>query len=120
MQGIALTLLTEDKERLSILQHRLEGTRMGRNVFSHVGFPASATDSVLRQIQDVRSEVVLVDIDPQDVQRAINTIELIRHSTSDIAIFAVGEMADPSTIVSAMRAGAREYIERDIISRSFS
>jgi len=114
MQGIALTLLTEDKERLSILQHRLEGTRMGRNVFSHVGFPASATDSVLRQIQDVRSEIVLVDIDPQNAQQAINTIELIHHNTSEIVIFAVGEMANPSTIVSAMRAGAREYLERDV------
>ena len=39
MQGVAVTLLTEDRERLSVLQHRLEGTGMGRNVFSHVGFP---------------------------------------------------------------------------------
>jgi pilus assembly protein CpaE len=124
MQGIAVTLLTEDKERLSLLQHRLESTRMGRNVFSHVGFPTSTTDPVLRQIQDVRSEIVLVDIDPRDVQRAINAIELIHHSTSDIVIFAVGEMADPSTIVSAMRAGAREYVERnvtlDILVEAFS
>jgi pilus assembly protein CpaE len=114
MQGIAVTLLTEDKDRLSMLQQRLEGTRLGRNVFSHVGFPASATDAVLRQIQDVRSEIVLVDLDPQNVYRAINAIELIHHSTSDIVIFAVGEMADPATIVSAMRAGAREYIERNV------
>ena len=43
MQGVAVTLLTEDRERLSVLQHRLEGTGMGRNVFSHVGFPTSPT-----------------------------------------------------------------------------
>ena len=54
MQGVAVTLLSEDRERLSVLQHRLEGTGMGRNVFSHVGFPSSATDPVLRQMQDVR------------------------------------------------------------------
>ena len=112
MHGVAVTLLTEENERLSVLQHRLDGTQMGRNVFSHVGFPAGPTDPVLRQIQDVRSEVVLVDIDPRNVQRAISAIELINSSTSDIAIFAVGEMTHPPTIVAAMRAGAREYLER--------
>ena len=55
MQGVAVTLLTEDRERLPVLQHRLEATGMGRNVFSHVGFPGSPTDPVLRQIQEGRS-----------------------------------------------------------------
>jgi pilus assembly protein CpaE len=114
MQGIAVSLLTEDKERLSGLQHLLAGSQMGRNVFSHVGFPAGPTDPVLRQIQDVRAEVVLVDIDPQNAQRAINAIEVVHSTTSDIAIFAIGEMNHPPTIVSAMRAGAREFLERNL------
>ena len=113
MHGIAVTLLTEDRERLSLLQHRLEGTQMSRNVFSHVGFPANSIDPVLRQIQDVRSEVVFVDMDPQNVQRAILAIELIRATTSDIAIFAIGEMMQPATIVATMRAGAGEFLERN-------
>ena len=113
MHGIAVTLLTEDRERLSLLQHRLEGTQMSRNVFSHVGFPANSIDPVLRQIQDVRSEVVFVDMDPQNVQRAILAIELIRSTTSDIAIFAIGDMTQPSTIVATMRAGAGEFLERN-------
>jgi pilus assembly protein CpaE len=112
MHGIAVTLLTEDKERLALLQQRLETTQIGRNVFGHVGFPASQTDPILRQIQDVRAEVVLVDIDPQNVQRAIQAIELIHSNTSEIVIFAIGVMNNPETIVSAMRAGAREYLER--------
>ena len=69
MQGVAVTLLTEDRERLTVLQHTLEGTGMGRNVFSHVGFPTSPTDPVLRQMQDVRTEVVIVDLDAQNAQR---------------------------------------------------
>ena len=105
MQGVAVTLLTEDRERLSVLQHRLEGTGMGRNVFSHVGFPTSPTDPVLRQMQDVRTEVVLVDIDAHNAARAISAIELIQANTSEIAIFAIGEMSHPPTIVAAMRAG---------------
>lgn len=118
MHGIAVTLLTEDKERLMVLQQRLESTQMGRNVFGHVGFPASPTDAILRQIQDVHAEVVLVDIDPQNIQRAMHAIELIHSNTSEIVIFAVGPMTDPGTIVSAMRAGAREYMERNATPES--
>lgn len=118
MHGIAVSLLTEDRERLSVLQHRLDGTQMGRNVFSHVGFPTAATDPVLRQIQDVGAEVVLVDIDAGNVPRAIRAIELIRATTSDIAIFAVGEMNHPPSIVAAMRAGAGEYVERNANSEA--
>jgi pilus assembly protein CpaE len=112
MQGVAVTLLTEDRERLSVLQHRLEGTGMGRNVFSHVGFPANGTDPVLRQMQDAGTEVVILDIDSHNPQRAIATIELIQANTSEIAIFAVGDMSHPPTIVAAMRAGAGEFLER--------
>lgn len=118
MHGIAVTLLTEDKERLALLQQRLETTQIGRNVFGHVGFPSSQTDSILRQIQDVRTEVVLVDIDPQNIQRAIHAIELIHSNTSEIVIFAIGAMNNPETIVSAMRAGAREYLERSATTES--
>jgi pilus assembly protein CpaE len=118
MHGIAVTLLTEDKERLAVLQQRLETTQIGRNVFGHVGFPTSQTDPILRQIQDVRAEVVLVDIDPQNVQHAIHAIELIHSNTSEIVIFAIGGMDNPESIVSAMRAGAREYIERTATTES--
>jgi pilus assembly protein CpaE len=118
MQGVAVTLLTEDRERLPVLQHRLEGSGMGRNVFSHVGFPATPTDPILRQMQDVRTEVVLLDIDPNNAQRAISTIELIQANTSEIAIFAVGEMSHPPTIVAAMRAGAGEFLERNATSEA--
>lgn len=118
MPGIAVTYLTEDKDRFLVLQHRLESTQMCRIVFSHAGFPTGATDPVLRQIQDVRSEVVLVDIDPRHAARAIATIELIHASTNEIVIFAMGEMSDPSTIVAAMRAGAREYLERNASTES--
>ncbi len=120
MPGIAVTYLTEDKDRFLVLQHRLESTQLCRIVFSHAGFPTGATDPVLRQIQDVRSEVVLVDIDPRHAARAIGTIELIHASTNEIVIFAMGEMNDSSTIVAAMRAGAREYLERNATMESIT
>jgi pilus assembly protein CpaE len=116
MHGVAVSVLSEDKERLGLLQQRLEATQMGRTVFAHAGFPLSPTDSVLRQIQDVHAEVVVVDVDPQNVARALRAIEFIRDNTLDIAIFAVGEMTNSATIVSIMRAGAGEYLERNVSS----
>jgi len=112
MHGIAVALLTEDREQLVVLQNRLESTHVARIVFSHLGFPVSTTDSIVRQMQDQRAEVVLVEVNAENPQRAIHAIELIRATTSDIAIFAVGEMRNPATIVGTMRAGAGEFVDR--------
>jgi pilus assembly protein CpaE len=113
MHGIAVAVLSDDREQLNILQNRLESTNLARVVYSHSAFPSGPTDPIVRQIQDLRAEVVLVDIDPQNVARAITAIELIHATTSDITIFAVGVMDHPPTIVAAMRAGAREFLERN-------
>jgi pilus assembly protein CpaE len=112
MHGIAVALLTEDREQISVLEKRLEETRLGRAVFSQVGFPTSATDAILRQLQESRAEVVLVDISSKDPQRAIQAIELIRATTQQIAIFANGVMTQPANIVASMRAGAGEYLDQ--------
>ena len=112
MHGIAVALLTEDQDQLSALQSRLEATRLGRAVFSHVGFPTGTTDAILREIQDSRAEVVIVDISPRDAQRAIRAIELIKATTLQIGIFANGEMTQPASIVASMRAGAGDYIDQ--------
>ncbi|MGO8794925.1 MAG: hypothetical protein ACLQLC_08890, partial [Candidatus Sulfotelmatobacter sp.] len=99
MHGIAVALLTEDHDRLSDLKNRVEATRLAHTVFSNVGFPTNSTDSILRQIQDLRAEVVLVDISPQNPQSAIKAIELIQANTLQLAIFANGTMQQPTTIV---------------------
>jgi pilus assembly protein CpaE len=113
MPGIAVALLTEDREQSVVLHSRVESTNLARTALSHVGFPAGPADPVMRQLQDQHAEVVLVDIDAQNPQRAIRTIELIHASTPDVTIFAVGEMDQPSIIVSAMRAGAREFLDHN-------
>jgi len=110
MHGIAVALLTEDKEHLSALEKRLEATQLGRAVFSQVGFPAGPTDGILRQLQESRAEVVIVDVPVEHAERAIRTIELIR-ATTQIAIFANGGMTQPANIVASMRSGAGEYID---------
>jgi pilus assembly protein CpaE len=113
MPGIAVALLTEDREQSVVLHSRVESTNLARTALSHVGFPSGPADPVMRQLQDQHAEVVLVDIDAQNPQRAIRTIELIHASTPDVTIFAVGEMNQPTIIVSAMRAGAREFLDHN-------
>lgn len=112
MHGIAVALLADDRDRLSSLQRLADASSGARIVFSHIGFPAAATDPVLRQLQDLRAEVVLVDVDTARPQRAVGAIELLKNNTNDLGIFAVGEMHNPASIVAAMRAGACEYLER--------
>jgi pilus assembly protein CpaE len=111
MPGIAVALLTEDREQSVVLHSRVESTNLARTVLSHVGFPLGPSDAILRQLQDQHAEVVLVSIDPKNPARAIRTIELIHASTPEVTIFAVGEMNQPTNIVSAMRAGAREFLD---------
>jgi pilus assembly protein CpaE len=111
MPGIAVALLTEDREQSVVLNSRVESTNLARTVLSHVGFPAGPGDTILRQLLDQRAEVVLVNIDPQNPQRAIRTIELIHANIPGVTIFAIGEMNQPTNIVSAMRAGAREFLD---------
>ena len=74
MPGIAVALLTEDREQSVILHSRVESTNLARTVLSHTGFPAGPSDAVLRQLQDQRAEVALVSIDPKNPQHAIRAI----------------------------------------------
>ena len=118
MHGIAVALLTEDRERLAELQRRLESTRLAQVVFSNVGFPVGPTDSILRQIQDLRAEVVVVDISAENPEPAIRVIELLQANTLQLAIFGNGSMQQPTTIVASMRAGAGEYLDESAGAQS--
>jgi len=68
---------------------------------------------VLRQIQDLKVEVVLVEIDAANPERGAAAIELLQNSTNGLAIFALGTMSQPMAIVAVMRAGACEYLDCD-------
>src|SRR5438132_10192000 len=113
MHEIAVGVLSENPERLALLQQRVEATQLGRVVIAHGSFPSGPSDAAVRRIQEARTEVVVVDIAPRDTARAMQAIELIHANVPQIAVFAAGAMNDPSVIVAAMRSGAREYLERE-------
>ena len=120
MHAIGVSILSESPERLAILQQRIESTQMGRVVFTHSTFPVNASDPAIRRMQDLRTEIVLVDIGSHQTGRAMQAIEFIHANVANASVFAAGVMNDPTVIVSAMRAGAREYLERDAAAESFS
>ena len=113
MSAVAVAILTENSAQIPVLQARVESTAIAQTTLSHAGFPTLASDPVLRQIQDLSIEVVLVEIDASNPERGVAAIELLHNTTSGLAIFAVGGMSQPMAIVAVMRAGACEYLDRE-------
>jgi pilus assembly protein CpaE len=119
MYSITVAIFSENPERLSVLQQRIEGTQVARVVLANLGFPATPADTAVRRLQDSHADIVVIDVDPQGPRLAMQAIELIHSQASASSIFAVGTMNAPSVIVAAMRAGAREYLEHEASSESF-
>jgi pilus assembly protein CpaE len=112
MSQLAVVILATDEEQRAVLQVMVEATNVARIVQTCAGFPVAATDPMLRRIQAASPEVLLVDIPNDAVLTAVRAIEALHSEMPTAAIFALGSMSQPQLIVNAMRAGAREYIER--------
>src|SRR5208282_5351840 len=69
-------------------------------------------DPVTRRVQAANPDVLLVDIPADNPSTAMRAVELLRQELPDSALFAIGSISQPQVIVGAMRAGAREFIER--------
>src|SRR5215475_5846623 len=120
MHEIPISVISENSERLILLERRVEATQLGHVVFAHGNFPLSATDAAIRRMQDLHTEIVLIDIAARDVARAMQAVEVVHGNVANCAVFAVAAMNDPAVIVAAMRAGAREYLEADAPTEAFT
>jgi len=112
MPELSVVVVAQDNEQRAVLQVLVDGTSVARVMHSCASYPAVATDPVLRRVQTANPAVVLVDVPSENHTLALRSIELIHQEVSGAIIFAVGSMAQSQVIVGAMRAGAREYIER--------
>ena len=101
MFSITVGIFSENPERLSVLQQRIEATQTARTALANLGFPATPTDAAVRRLQDSHADVVVIDVDPQGPRLAMQAIELIHSQASAASIFAVGTMDDPSVIVAS-------------------
>jgi len=112
MPELSVAVLATDNDQRAVLQVLVDGTSVARTVNSSAVLPLAATDAVVRKTQALAPDVILVDIAAEGITPALRAIELLHQEIPDSALFAVGSMTQAQLIVSAMRAGAREYIER--------
>lgn len=112
MPELAVVIVATDNEQRALLQVLVDGTSVARTAHMCASFPVGAADPVTRRVRAANPDVTLVDIPSDNVALALRAIELLREEMPDSAIFAIGTLNQPQVIVNAMRAGAREFIER--------
>lgn len=111
MPELSVVVVAADIEQRSVMQVLVDGTGVARTSQSVGTYPVATTDPVLRKIRGSNADVIMVDI-PLDSIAALRAIDLIHQELPGAAVFALGSMSQPQVIVSAMRSGAREFIER--------
>src|SRR6202158_2795803 len=112
MPELSVVVIAQDSDQRAVLQVLVDGTSVARVVHTCTGYPVAVSDPVLRRVQSASPQVVIIDVPTDNHTLALRAIELIHQEVRDAVIFAVGSMAQPQIIVSAMRSGAREFIER--------
>lgn len=112
MPELSVVIVATDNEQRTLLQVLVDGTTVARTVHSCASFPVAAADPVARRVKTASPDVTLVDIPADNPTLALRAIELLHQEMPDAALFAIGNLNQPQVIVNAMRAGAREFIER--------
>ena len=112
MSELSVVIIATDSEQRAVLQVLVDGTGVARTVHSCASFPMAGTDPVVRRIHSASPGVALVDIPSDNPTPALHAIEVLHQDLPRCAVFAIGIMTQPQVIVNAMRAGAREFIER--------
>lgn len=112
MSDLSVVIVAVDNEQRTVLQVLVDGTSVARTVHTCASFPVAAADPVVRRVQAANPDVLLVDIPSDNPVMAMRAIELLHQELADTALFAIGNLNQPQVIVGAMRAGAREFIER--------
>jgi pilus assembly protein CpaE len=112
MPELSVVIVATDNEQRAVLQVLVDGTSVARTVHTCASYPVAASDPVTRRVRSANPDVTLVDIPSDNPPLALRAIELLHQEMPDAAIFAIGSLNQPQVIVNAMRAGAREFIER--------
>ncbi|MGA8540521.1 MAG: AAA family ATPase [Terriglobales bacterium] len=112
MPELSVAIFSTDNDQRAVLQVLVDGTSVARTVCTNATMPPASNDPAIRKTRAFAPDVVLVDIATNDLSSTLRAIELLHQEIPDAALFAIGPMTQPQLIVSAMRAGVREYIER--------
>ncbi|HET9408702.1 MAG TPA: AAA family ATPase [Candidatus Sulfotelmatobacter sp.] len=112
MPELSVVIVASDNEQRTVLQVLVDGTSVARTVHTCGSYPIAATDPVTRRVRAANPDVTLVDIPVDNPPVAIRAIEMLHQELPESPIFAIGNLSQPQVIVNAMRAGAREFIEK--------
>jgi pilus assembly protein CpaE len=112
MAELSVVIVAVDNEQRTVLQVLVDGTSVARTAHTCASFPLAVSDPVVRRVRAATPDVILVDIPGDNPAIALRAIELLHQEMPDSAVFAIGTLSQPQVIVNAMRAGAREFIER--------
>lgn len=112
MPELSVVVVAADAEQRSVLQMLVDSTSVAQAVYTCGSYPMDASDPVLQRIVSENPRVVMVDIPADNPTPALHAIELLQQELPGVAAFAVGTISQPQIIVSAMRSGAKEFIER--------
>ncbi len=112
MAELSVVIVAPDNEQRAVLQVLVDGTTVARTVHTCATFPVAASDPVARRVRAATPDVTLIDIPSENAASALRAIELLHQEMPDSAIFAIGTLDQPQIIVNAMRAGAREFLQR--------
>jgi pilus assembly protein CpaE len=112
MPELSVAVFTTDEDQKALYQVLVDGTAIARMSHSFAAFPQSESDPLVRRLQELKPEIMLVDLVPKEASAALRAIEVLRAGCPRSAVFAAGEMMQPQLIVSAMRAGAQEFLPR--------
>ena len=112
MPELSVAIFAADSDQRAILQVLVDGTSVARTVCANSTLPLSASDPVIRRTSAFGPDVILIDLNADGVTAALRAVELLHQELPASALFVIGPMTQPQLIVSAMRAGVREYIER--------
>jgi pilus assembly protein CpaE len=112
MAELSVVIVATDNEQRAVLQVLVDGTSVARTAHTCASFPVAASDPITRRVRSANPDVTLVDIPADNATFALRAIELLHQEMPETAIFAIGSLSQPQIIVNAMRAGAREFVER--------
>lgn len=112
MAELSVVIVATDNEQRAVLQVLVDGTSVARTAHTCANFPVAGSDPIMRRVRSANPDVTLVDIPADSATQALRAIELLNQEMPETAIFAIGSLSQPQVIVNAMRAGAREFVER--------
>lgn len=92
------------------LQQEIEATLLGNVAVVVTEYCDISSQALVKKLEESSPEVVVVEIDSP--KKSIRTVSLLTERIPDAQVFVASEQSGSELILSAMRAGAREFVTK--------